>query len=66
MADRIAAPAVPSESCRAWVEGHFSLEVMVGRYLELYERATRSVSLGAASHGADVAALAGEASTRSD
>ena len=37
----------------------FSLDVMVGRYLELYEDAGRSASLGAV---ADMTALAGEAS----
>ena len=62
MADRIAAPPVAAESCRAWAAAHFSLDVMVTRYVDLYERAMRSVSLGAVSDGPGFAALAGEAS----
>jgi glycosyltransferase involved in cell wall biosynthesis len=61
MADRIAAPAVPGESCRAWVADHFSVDVMVDRYLDLYARALPAEPLGSDSDAADVAALAGEA-----
>jgi glycosyltransferase involved in cell wall biosynthesis len=38
MADRIAAPAIPSASCRDWVATNFSIDRMVDRYLALYDR----------------------------
>jgi hypothetical protein len=63
MADRIAAPPVPSESCRAWVADRFSVDVMVRRYVELYEQALRPLSLSNLADGSNVAALAGEAAT---
>jgi glycosyltransferase involved in cell wall biosynthesis len=39
MAARIAAPGISADSCRAWVERHFSCERMADRYLEIYDRA---------------------------
>ena len=39
MAAKAQAPAIPPESCRAWVAAHFSRERMVDRYLDVYERA---------------------------
>jgi glycosyltransferase involved in cell wall biosynthesis len=49
MADRITSTAIAPESCRAWVERHFSSERMVDRYLETYDRAQSDAvqSLGA-------------------
>jgi glycosyltransferase involved in cell wall biosynthesis len=41
MAARIAAPPVPSESCRAWVAQEFSRDRMVDRYLEVFAHARR-------------------------
>ena len=57
MADRIAAPAVPADSCRTWVAGNFSVERMVDRYLDVYERAVSSGSLGEAPGRTDLAAF---------
>ncbi len=39
MAHRIAAAQIAPESCRGWVERHFSVDRMAERYLEIYERA---------------------------
>jgi glycosyltransferase involved in cell wall biosynthesis len=39
MAARIASPGIGAESCRAWVERHFSCDRMADRYLEIYDRA---------------------------
>lgn len=39
MAHRIASPGTTPDSCRAWVERHFSSERMADRYLEVYDRA---------------------------
>jgi glycosyltransferase involved in cell wall biosynthesis len=66
MADRIVAPPVPSESCRAWAAERFSVEVMVQRYIELYEHAIRPVSLRNLGHGSDLAALARGAASSPD
>jgi len=39
MAAKAEAPGVSPESCRAWVNTHFSRERMVERYVDVYERA---------------------------
>ena len=49
MAERIAAPGVSSESCRAFAAQHFSSERMVERYLEIYDHALSLASMGVAS-----------------
>jgi glycosyltransferase involved in cell wall biosynthesis len=66
MADRIAAPPVPSESCRAWAADRFSVDTMVRRYVELYEQAIRPLGVADLPHGSDFAALAGEAASSPD
>lgn len=38
MASRIASPDVTPASCRAWVEGHFSVDRMTAGYVDLYQR----------------------------
>ena len=48
MAERIVSLDIAAESCRAWAERHFSSEVMVDRYLEIYEHAMGVASLGVA------------------
>jgi glycosyltransferase involved in cell wall biosynthesis len=46
--------AIEPESCRAWVEQHFSRERMVDRYLDVYDRALARTR----SNGSEIATIA--------
>jgi glycosyltransferase involved in cell wall biosynthesis len=51
MADRIVSCTIPAESCRTWVERHFSIDRMVDGYLEVYGR--RHPGPGSVLHSSD-------------
>lgn len=48
MAERIISPGIAAESCRAYVERHFSCDRMIDRYLEVYDHALGVATVGVA------------------